>query len=532
MLTLVLKDRMGFTGFVVGDWNGHGQIPGCTNTDCPEALLAGVDMYMAPDSWKGLYESLLAQVQSGEVPMERLDDAVRRILRAKVNAGLFEKPAPSARPGAGEVSLLGSEAHRGIARQAVRQSLVLLKNDNDTLPIAPGKTILVVGDGADSMSKQTGGWTLSWQGTGHANSDFPYGETILEGIRNAAEATGGSVIFDPEGTSAAEADLVIAVYGEDPYAEFQGDLNHLAFENDGFDTARLAEFRQRGIPVVSVFLSGRPLWVNPEINMSDAFVAAWLPGTEGGGVADVLFRTAPEHDFTGRLSFSWPATAVQYDNNYGAEPYAPLFPLGYGLSYEDAPGQMAQLSEDSGLEPGQMSNEGSVFQRGRSMAPWRAFLVGGGESAVFSGARANVMGVAGSRADHLSQEDALSLSFTSGTGALAFFPDGVGVDWSSELDAGMTLGFAIRTQTPFTLSVGVECDTIGSCAALETRTIDAGDWREERIALSCLASLEADFRQIRTGLMFAADAGADFDIADVRLVRASGQVPACNPQAQ
>lgn len=532
MLTLVLKDRMGFNGFVVGDWNGHGQIPGCTNTDCPDALLAGVDMYMAPDSWKGLYESLLAQVQSGDVPMERLDDAVRRILRAKVVAGLFEKPAPSARPGAGDVSLLGSEAHRELARQAVRQSLVLLKNDNDTLPVAPGQTILVVGDGADSMTKQSGGWTLSWQGTGHANEDFPYGDTILAGIREAAEAAGSTVIFDPEGSSDAAADIVIAVYGEDPYAEFQGDLNHLAFENEGFDTARLLAFRERGIPVVSVFLSGRPLWVNPEINRSDAFVAAWLPGTEGGGVADLLFQTSPDHDFTGRLSFSWPATAVQFDNNYGVEPYAPLFPLGYGLSYADAPGQMAALSEESGLDPSQMTNEGSVFQRGRSMAPWRAFLVGGGESAVFSGARANVPGISGRREDHLSQEDALSLSFTSGVGALAFFPDGDGVNWSDEFEAGMTLGFAIRTERPFTLSVGVECDAVGSCAALDERRIEAGDWREERVSLTCLAATDDDLSNIRTGIMFAAAAGAEFDIADIRLVRSAGPVPACNPPAQ
>lgn len=531
MLTRVLKDRMGFNGFVVGDWNGHGQIPGCTNTDCPDALLAGVDMYMAPDSWKGLYESLLAQVQRGEVPMGRLDDAVRRILRAKVRAGLFEKPRPSARPGAGDVSLLGSHAHRSIARRAVRQSLVLLKNDGATLPIGPGKTILVVGDGADSMAKQSGGWTLSWQGTGHSNAEFPYGDTILAGIREAAAASGSRVIFDPEGTLEAEADLVIAVYGEDPYAEFQGDLNHLAFETDNFDTARLAAFRARGIPVVSVFLSGRPLWVNPEINNSDAFVAAWLPGTEGAGIADVLFRTSPEYDFTGRLSFSWPATAVQFVNNAGEEPYAPLFALGYGLSYADAPGTMARLPEDSGLEPEQMSNTGLVFQRGRSMAPWRAFLVADGQSSVFSGARANVSGISGSRTDHLSQEDALSLSFT-GPGALAFFPDSDSVSWADELAAGLFLGFAIRTDKAFSLVVGAECESGGSCEAAELRRIEAGDWREVRVPLACLAHAGERLSRIRNGIMFAAEGGADFAIADIRLVRAAGATTPCTSAAR
>ena len=161
LMTDILKDRMGFNGFIVGDWNAHGQIPGCTNTNCPQALLAGLDMYMAPDSWQGLYYSTLAQVKDGTIPIERLDDAVRRILRVKLAYGVFDKAKPSQRPGAGDVSLLASDAHKGLARRAVRKSLVLLKNNDSTLPLAAGQTVLVVGDGADSISKASGGWTLS-----------------------------------------------------------------------------------------------------------------------------------------------------------------------------------------------------------------------------------------------------------------------------------------------------------------------------------------------------------------------------------
>ena len=258
MLTDVLKDQMGFAGFVIGDWNGHGQIPGCTNTDCPASFNAGVDMYMAPDSWKGIYESTLAAVKSGEITEERLDDAVRRILRVKIQAGVFEKPKPSERARAGDESLVGSDAHRSVARKAVRQSLVLLKNNGGILPLDASKTILVVGDGADSITKQSGGWTYSWQGGGYPNSEFPNGQSILDGITETVEAGGGTVIFDPAGTGSHKADVVIAVYGEDPYAEFQGDLDHLDFEPNGFDPDKLTAYKDAGIPVVSVFFSGRP----------------------------------------------------------------------------------------------------------------------------------------------------------------------------------------------------------------------------------------------------------------------------------
>ncbi len=214
---------MHFDGLVVGDWNAHGQVPGCTNTSCAAAINAGLDMFMAPDSWKGLYENTLKQVQSGEIPMSRLDDAVRRILRVKLRAHMFEKGAPSTRPLGGHFELLGSPEHRAVARQAVRESLVLLKNAHQLLPLSPKVNVLVAGDGADNISKQSGGWTITWQGTGLTNADFPHAQSIWSGIDEAVSAAGGKATLSVDGSYAAKPDVAIVVFGEDPYAEFVGD---------------------------------------------------------------------------------------------------------------------------------------------------------------------------------------------------------------------------------------------------------------------------------------------------------------------
>ena len=347
LLTDVLKGRMGFQGFIVGDWNAHGQVPGCSTTSCAAAINAGLDMFMAPDSWKGLYKSTLEQVKSGEIPQARLDDAVRRILLVKLRSGLFEAGKPSSRKPGGEFNLLGSPEHRAVARRAVRESMVLLKNQNHLLPLKPKAKVLVAGDGADSISKQNGGWTLSWQGTGLANSLFPHAESIYSGIRSAVTAAGGSATLSPSGKYTAKPEVAIVVFGEDPYAEFQGDVESLEYKpGNKSDLELLRKLKADHIPVVAVFLSGRPLWTNPEINASDAFVAAWLPGTEGGGIADVLFAKADgsvNNDFHGKLSFSWPRNPQQTHANPGNEP--PLFAYGFGLTYADD-GNLAPLPEE------------------------------------------------------------------------------------------------------------------------------------------------------------------------------------------
>ncbi len=265
LLTRALKDDMHFDGLVVGDWNAHGQVPGCTNTSCPASIDAGLDMFMAPDSWKSLYASTLTQVKAGEIPMTRLDDAVRRILRVKLRAHMFDKGAPSARPYAGQFQLLGSADHRAVAREAVRKSLVLLKNSHQLLPLSPKLNILVAGDGADNISKQSGGWTITWQGSGLTNADFPHAQSIWSGINQAVNAAGGKTSLSLDGSYSAKPDVAVIVFGEDPYAEFVGDRPHsLEFSPaDKKDLELLRKLQAAGIPTVSVFLSGRPMWVNP-----------------------------------------------------------------------------------------------------------------------------------------------------------------------------------------------------------------------------------------------------------------------------
>ena len=338
LLTDVLKKQMRFDGILVGDWNGHGQIPGCTNGNCPKALSAGLDIYMVPEDWKALYENTLAQVKSGEIPKSRLDDAVKRILRVKMRAGLFTAGKPSQRPLGGDFAKIGAREHRDVARQAVRESLVLLKNNGGVLPLKIDQKVLVAGDGANSIAKQCGGWTLTWQGDGNTNADFPGGTSIWDGIRIAAPRATLSV----DGSFGDKPDVAVVVYGEDPYAEFQGDRKHIVYDRSA-DLELLRRLKDAGIPVVSIFLSGRPLWVNAYLNASDAFVAAWLPGTEGNGVADVLFGG---QDFKGKLAFSWPKLPTQVPLNFGQTKYDPLFPLGFGLTYKDKK-ELSQLTTDT-----------------------------------------------------------------------------------------------------------------------------------------------------------------------------------------
>ncbi len=348
MLTDVLKNKMGFDGFVVSDWNGVAQVPGCSNYRCAQAINAGIDMVMVPDDWKLFIENTVDQVRKGEIPMARIDDAVTRILRVKMRAGLFKAPMPSKRLGAGDSKAL---VHRVLAREAVQKSLVLLKNNGGVLPLKRGEKILVVGKSADNLTNQTGGWSLSWQGTGNTNADFPNADTILAGIQEAAGAGNMTYSQTGQGVDVSGYKAVIAVIGETPYAEGVGDIGRTGTLEHARrypeDLAVLNNVAGKGVPVVTVLVSGRPVWVNKELNRSDAFVMAALPGTEGKGVADVLFRNAAgiiNKPFTGRLSYSWPKTACQVPLNWGDVGYSPLFAYGFGLSY-GKPSHLGQLDE-------------------------------------------------------------------------------------------------------------------------------------------------------------------------------------------
>jgi beta-glucosidase len=366
LLTDVLRGELGFDGLVVGDWNGHGQVAGCTNTDCPQSLLAGLDIYMVPDDWKGLLETTVAQVKDGTIPIARLDEAVTRILRVKMRAGLLgDMVQPSKRPNAGDYALLGSADHRAIAREAVAKSQVLLKN-NGILPLKKGANILVAGSAADDIAQASGGWTLTWQGGGDLdNSYFPGATSIWKGLETAVTEGGGSATLSPDGQYSSKPDAAVVVFGEEPYAEFAGDRKHLGF-TDEEGLGLLRKFKAEGVPTVAVFLSGRPMWVNREMNAADAFVASWLPGSEGAGVADVLTGATPA---TGKLGFSWPATCDFGPLN---GPDGALFPVGYGRALTDT-SPTAQLDED--CAPLLAGPTRALFEAGRLADGTFAFAV-------------------------------------------------------------------------------------------------------------------------------------------------------------
>ncbi|MCZ7842571.1 MULTISPECIES: glycoside hydrolase family 3 protein [Stenotrophomonas maltophilia group] len=496
-LTDVLKGRMNFGGFVVGDWNGHGQVKGCTTTDCPATINAGLDMAMASDSWKGFYETTLAAVKDGRITPQRLDDAVRRILRVKFRLGLFEAGRPSTRAVGGQFALIGAPAHRAVARQAVRESLVLLKNQNGLLPLSPKQRILVAGDGADDVGKQAGGWTLNWQGTGTTRKDFPNADTIYEGIARQARAAGGEAVLSVDGRYAVKPDVAVVVFGEDPYAEFQGDRPTLAYKpGNETDLALLKRLKADGIPVVAVFLSGRPLWVNREINAADAFVAAWLPGSEGAGIADVLLRGSDgrvQHDFKGKLSFSWPRTATQYANNVGQKDYDPLFAFGFGLTYADN-GDLAALPEASGVT-GNEGATGVFFARGDA-GPGMALRL---EDAAGQGLtvtrvpdalpddRLKITGV-----DHLAQEDGRRLAWSGNGEAVAALQSHTTLDLQRESNGDLMLLTTLRVDAApkgeawLSVGCGVGCSAriaIGPALA----ALPQGQWKRVGVPLKCLA---------------------------------------------
>jgi len=352
LLQDILKERLGFDGFVVSDWNAIEEVEGCTKSSCPKSVNAGVDMFMVPfkEDWKPFIDNLKAQVASGEVPMARIDDAVSRILRVKLRMGLFEQPSPAKRACAGKSELLNSREHRALAREAVRKSLVLLKNNNAVLPLQRDARILVAGCGADSIPLQAGGWTITWQGDKTTNADFKQATSILAGIRSIAK----NVHYSPNGENISKEnyDVAVVVIGERPYAEFRGDIEGgLTLEHAKTypeDLALLKKIQKTGVPVVTVFLSGRPLCINKELNSSEAFVAAWLPGSEGGGIADVLFSSEKgtiTYDFRGKLSFSWPKMPCDATVNFNDIGYDPLFPLGYGLTYKSNKKSMENVQE-------------------------------------------------------------------------------------------------------------------------------------------------------------------------------------------
>lgn len=327
----VLKRRLGFDGLVVSDWNAIGQVPGCTNWHCPRAINAGIDLVMVPDDWKKFISSTEDDVRAGRIPMSRIDDAVSRIIRVKLEAGLFDSsPATASHP---DGSTLHSPEVRALARRAVRESLVLMKNDHGTLPLRRSGKILVVGSGADSLPMQAGGWSLTWQGDHTANADYPYADTLLSALRKALGPAEVDYSRDGKGVDVHKYSAVVMVAAEEPYAEGAGDITFPKSMRHSSrypqDLEALERVSGKGVRVVTLLYSGRPVAVSDLINRSDAFIAAWLPGTEGTGIADMLLARPDgtmAYDFTGRLPFDWPAgDCLPKQGGIG-------FHRGYGLS--------------------------------------------------------------------------------------------------------------------------------------------------------------------------------------------------------
>ncbi len=531
LLTDVLKDQMGFDGFVVGDWNGHGQIKGCSNESCPQSINAGLDIFMVPtDAWKPLYENTIAQVKSGEIAQTRIDDAVSRILRVKLRAGIFDKPSPEKRNLSGKTELIGAKAHRDVAQQAVRESLVLLKNNENLLPLSPHQNILIAGDGADNIGKQSGGWTITWQGTGNNNDDFPGGSSIYDGIKEKLANGEGAIELSVDGNYSQKPDVAIVVFGEEPYAEGNGDLDNLEYQRgDKKDLALLKSLKAQGIKVVSVFISGRPMWVNAELNASDAFVAAWLPGSEGRAVSDVLFTKDNGdlvYDFTGKLSFSWPASAMQSTVNRHDKNYQPLFPYGYGLNYASTDLVANDLAEVSSEERVALTTK-RIFDRS-VQKPWHINLTSGELTSSVTSNVQTLGAVSFKTLDKVVQEDARSLIFDGSALASVTLGSNFPEDLRAyaEGNSALTVNVRVEKQATDKVYLAMECE--GNCrAALDISKLVASlpenQWRPISIDLACFKAAGADFSKIMSPFKLSTEGQLSISFADVAIVPSSGK---------
>ena len=326
----VLKKELKFGGIVVSDWAGINEIDKDYKTCIIQSINAGIDMNMVPgslnpddNSYDDFIRLAIESVKEGSIPMERIDDAVSRILKIKKKIGLFDKPIKAPK----NTNVVGSKKHRDLARKSVRKSLVLLKNKRDILPLDKniGK-ITLVGEHADNIGYQSGGWTIHWQG---GSGDITPGTTILDAFKSVV-IDSSRIHYSKDGNDLSNSDVVVVVVGEKPYSEGVGDRDSLYLSDE--DIKLLKKVANSNLPHVVILISGRPMIINEALTESDAFVAAWLPGTEGEGITDVIFG---DYNFTGKLSMTWPKSMKQIPINYGDSNYDPLFKLGFGLSYKN-----------------------------------------------------------------------------------------------------------------------------------------------------------------------------------------------------
>lgn len=536
LMTDILKGRMGFDGFVVSDWNGHMQVPGCTVNQCAAAINAGLDLVMVPSDWKEMLANTILAVESGDIPMTRIDDAVTRILRVKLRAGLFDAGPILKREYVGDLSLAGHPDHRAIAREAVRKSLVLLKNNSRVLPLSPKANILVAGDAANNIGKQAGGWTLSWQGTGNKNADFPGATSVWDGINASVKAAGGSALLSESGEfsitdfNGSKPDVAVVVFGEEPYAEWHGDITNIEYQSSTKrDLKLLKSLQAQGIPVVSVFITGRPLWTNKELNASDSFVVAWLPGSEGGGVADVLMANedgSVQNDFQGKLSFSWPKSISQAVLNVGEENYDPLFAYGYGLGYAKAVVVANDFDESSARIATDKLEESWMFVS-REMSEYKFHLNDQGAEAVVvngnrqvSAADENLLLMS---VDKVAQEDARRLQWLGLRPATVKLSAERPLDMSQYVGQNSVLSFTMKVdQAPekdvtLSMTCGDDCGDAFSVAK-QLRDAPKGIYQDYKFALSCFVKGQAGFNQLSDTFVMTSFGALDVVLADIKIV--------------
>ena len=535
LLTDVLKNQMGFDGFVVSDWNAHTFVAGCDLEQCAGAINAGVDVLMVPEHFEAFYHNTIRQVEQGIIPQARIDDAVRRFLRAKIRWGLLSRGKPSSRLESGTNAVFNSQAHKDLAREAVRKSLVLLKNNQQILPLSPKSRVLVAGDGADNIAKQAGGWSVSWQGTDNSNADFPNATSIYQGIRQQVEAAGGQVELAVDGDYRKKPDVALVVIGENPYAEWFGDIQQLEYQHgDKTDLALIKKLKQQGIPVVTVFLTGRPLWTNKEINASDAFVVAWLPGSEGQGVADVLLADnagKARYDFQGKLSFSWPKYDHQFVLNKGDANYDPLFAYGYGLTYADKK-DLGQFTEQGSKVAVAGSDDGIQPLFVRNLAADMAWVLSDNSSGNSAAQNATLITTPyGVSADGTSlamqsvnlsyQEDGRQLRWNSAAKAsasLRYLKPVAANDFSKA--KALRLSLRVDQQVPAELNLGVLCDQQGLCQrelslVKALAPLKAGVWHTVEVALDCADS--SKLKRVSDALIFTSSGQHSLAVAEMVL---------------
>ncbi len=538
LMTDILKERMGFDGFIVGDWNGHMQVPGCTVKKCAATINAGLDLVMVPSDWKELLANTIKAVDTGNIPMSRIDDAVTRILRVKLRAGLFDAGPILGREHVGDLSLAGHPDHRAIAREAVRKSLVLLKNNGSVLPLSPNANILVAGDAADNIGKQAGGWTLSWQGTGNKNEDFPGATSIWDGIKSSADQAGGKAVLSVDGSftskdfdGAEKPDVAIVVYGEEPYAEWHGDITSIEYQygSKQKDLDLLKKLKEQGIPVVSVFVTGRPLFTNRELNASDAFVVAWLPGSEGNGVSQVLMQSPDgnvQYDFHGKLSFSWPKDVSQAVVNIGDESYDPLFPYGYGLTYashQEVSNNFDESTERRAtdkLEESWMfvSREMSDYQFTLSDEDAEAVVVNGNREVSSDDENLLLLSV-----DKVAQEDARRIAWKGKRPATASLAAKHPIDMSQYIGQNAALSFSMKVDKApkGEVHLSMVCDS-GCDPSLPwsemLSSAKPGEYVDYNIDLGCFVAEGAKLDALTEAFVMRSTGALDVVVSDIKIV--------------